>query len=113
MIYLQNVVLNNSNVRKDLGIHIHESLFSEKHREHRVKKANSVLYILKSNISPQIARNVNLGLYKSKLLPVLVYGLQSSALTKTDLNLLKKFQKRCWIQKSTEVQTSYEIQFKF
>ena len=100
MIYLQNV-LNNSYVRKDLGIHIHESLFSEKHREHRVKKANSVLYILKSNISPKIARNVNLVLYKSKFLPVLVYGLQSSVLMKADLTGLKKFQKKLlkWIHK--------------
>ena len=44
--YLQNEVLNSSDVVKDLGIHIHESLSSEKHLEHRVKKANSVLYLL-------------------------------------------------------------------
>ena len=85
---VQTVVLDNSNVRKGLGIHIHESLFSEKHRERRVKKANSFLYILKSNISPKITRNVNLGLYKSVILPVLVYGIQCSALTETDLTVL-------------------------
>ena len=86
-------MLSNSEVVKDLGIHIHESLSSVKHLEHRVKKANIVLYLLKRNISPKIATIAKLGLYKSVIVPVLVYGLQCVAPTKTELTVIKKFKK--------------------
>ena len=36
--YLNNEVLNSSDVVKDRGTHIHEGLASEKHLEHRVKE---------------------------------------------------------------------------
>ena len=60
-----------------------------KHLEHRVKNANIVLYLLKRNISPKISTNIKLGLYKSVILPLLVYGLQCVALIKTELTVLK------------------------
>ena len=69
--YLQNKVLNSSDVVKDLGIHIHESLSSEKYLEHRFKKAHSLKkHIVKKarNVSPKIATSVKLGLYKSVIL---------------------------------------------
>ena len=43
--YFQNEVVINSDVVKNLGIHINESLSSEMHPEDRNKKANSVLYL--------------------------------------------------------------------
>ena len=49
------------------------------------------------------------GLYKSAILPILVYGLQCVAL-KTDLAVFGKFQKRC-VKWRAGVQTGYEIQF--
>ena len=107
--YLQKKVLNSNDVVKELGIYIHESLSSKKYIEHRVKKANAVLYILKQNISPKNATNVKPGLYKSAILPILVYGLQCVAL-KTDLAVFGKFQKRC-VTWRAGVQTGYEIQF--
>ena len=40
-------------------------------------------------MSLKLATNVKLGLYKSVIPPVLVYGLQCVALTKTELTVLK------------------------
>ena len=50
-------MLNSSDVVKDLGIYKQEKLSSEKRLEHRVAKANSDLYFLKPNISPENCNN--------------------------------------------------------
>ena len=92
LFYLEIEMLNSIDEVNVLGIHIHECLSSEKHHQHRVKKANGVLCLLKRNSYPKIATNVKLGLYKSVKIPVLVYYLQCVALTKTNLTLPEKFQ---------------------
>ncbi|XP_075248432.1 uncharacterized protein LOC142341389 [Convolutriloba macropyga] len=57
-----------------LGIHIKDDLSWSKHIEERLRNANKVLYILRRNVSVQVKPLMKLGLYKSLILPVLLYG---------------------------------------
>ena len=72
---LFGVVLGTSMVVKDLGIFVSGDLSWKVHIETRLKKANQVLYLLRRNLSAKINTFVKLGLYKSLILPVLLYGL--------------------------------------
>ena len=69
------------------------------HIETRLKKANQVLYLLRRNLSANINTFVKLGLYKLLILPVLLYGLSCTHISRGDQLQLERFQKKVirWI----------------
>ena len=91
--------LDHSNPVKGLGIQVSNKLTWEMHIEERLRKANEVLYFLRRNVAVKVQTLVKLGLYKSLILPVLLYGLACVFASRADLHLLEKFQKKVvkWI----------------
>ena len=69
-----NQKLDHSRIVKDLGIHVSDNLTWEIHIEERLRKANKVLYLLRRNVAVKVQTLIKLGLYKSLILPVLLYG---------------------------------------
>ena len=65
----------------------------------RLKKANKVLYLLRRNIALQVRQEIKLGLYKSLILPVLLYGCACTNPNRGELQQLERFQKKVvkWI----------------
>ena len=61
--------------------------------------ANKVLYLLRRNVAVKVQTLVKLGLNKSLILPVLVFGFACVFPSRADLHLLEKFQKKVvrWI----------------
>ena len=84
---------------KNLGIHIKDDLSWSKHIEERLRKANKVLYFLRQNVAVQVKPLIKLGLYKSLILTVLLYGFTCINPLQTELQNLKWFQKKAmkWI----------------
>ena len=64
-----------SNDVKDLGITVSKKLTWTAHVNLRMKKANGVLYSIRRNVAFKVDIFVKLGLYKSLVLPVLLYEL--------------------------------------
>ena len=84
--------LAKSTTVKDLGIHVAADV-SWKHIEERMKNANKVLYMLKRNVATKLNTFVKLGLYKSLILPVLLYGFTCLTAGRTEIQIMEKFQK--------------------
>ena len=84
--------LAKSTTVKDLGIHVAADV-SWKHIEERMKNANKVLYMLKRNIATKVNTFVKLGLCKSLIFPVLLYGFTCLTAGRTEIQILEKFQK--------------------
>ena len=91
--------LDDSKTVKDLGIHVSDNLTWKMHIEERLRKANKVLYLLRRNVAVKIQTFVELGLYKSLILPVLLYNFACVFASREDLHLLEKAQKKVlrWI----------------
>ena len=91
--------LDSSKVIKDLGIYVSHDLTWKTHIEERMKKANKVLYLLRRNIALQVRQEIKLGLYKSLILPVLLYGSACTNPNRGELQQLERFQKKVvkWI----------------
>ena len=87
-----------ANVR-DLGITLTSDLTWNMHISKKVAKANGVLYLLRRNVSQSVGARIKLGLYKSLVLPILLYGIQCIQLSKASMIILEKLQKRAvkWI----------------
>ena len=79
---------------KDLGIHVVADVSWKQHIEERMKKANKVLYMIKRNVATKVNTFVKLGLCKSLILPVLLYGFTCLTAGRTENQILEKFQKR-------------------
>ena len=99
-----NLLLNGNRVPqpksiKDLGIHMLGDLSWSTHLTERLKKANKLLYSLRRNVAYNVNTFVKLGLYKSKLLPVLTYGCHCANFLRKDLQKLEFFRKKIvkWI----------------
>ena len=90
--------LANADTIKDLGIHIKDDL-SWSNIEERLRKANKVLYLLRRNVAVQVKPLIKLGLYKSLILPVLLYGFTCINSSRSELQNLESFQKKAvkWI----------------
>ena len=86
-------------MHKDLGIHIKDDLRWSKHIEERLRKANTVLYLLRRNQAVQVKPLIKLGFYKSLILPVLLYGFTCIIPSRSELQNLERFQKKAvkWI----------------
>ena len=91
--------LDDSKTVKDLGMHVSDDLTWKMQIEERLRKANKVLYLLRRNVSVKVQTRVKLGLYKSLILPVLLYGFACVFASRADLHLLENFQKKVvkWI----------------
>ena len=92
--------LPNADTVKDLGIHIKDDLSWSKHIEDRLRKANKVLYLLRRNVAVQVIQPlIKLRLYKSLILPVLLYGFTCVNPSRSELQNLERFQREAvkWI----------------
>ena len=91
--------LESSKVLKDLGIYVSHDLTWKTHIQEQLKKANKVLYLLRRNIALQVRQEIKLGLYKSLVLPVLLYGSSCTNPNRGELQQLERFQKKVvkWI----------------
>ena len=105
--------LAKSTTVKDLGIHVAADVSWKQHIEERMKKANKVLYMLKRNVATKVNTFVKLGLYKSLILPVLLYGFTCLTAGRTEIQILEKFQKKVvkWItgNKDTEYKNQLRL----
>ena len=66
--------LEQSRTVDDLGITINDSLTWKEHVELRIRKANKFVHQIKRNTSYLLTVTAKLNLYKSKLIPILIYG---------------------------------------
>ena len=91
---------------KDLCIHVAADVSWKQHIEERLKKGNKVLYMLNRNVATKVNKFVKLGLFRSLILPVLLYGFTCLTVRRTEIQILEKFQKNVvkWItgNKDTE-----------
>ena len=105
--------LDNSKTVKGLGIHVSDNLTWKMHIEERLRKANKVLYLLRRNVAVKLQTLVKLGLYKSLILPVLLYGFACVFASRADLHLPEIFKKNVvrWITGNKTM--SYRSQLRF
>ena len=64
------------------------------HIEERLRKPNKVLYLLRRNVAVQLKPLIKLGLYKSLILPILLYGSTCINPSQSRLQNLERFQKK-------------------
>ena len=97
--------LANADSVKDLGIHIRDDLIWSKHIEERLRKGNKLLYLLRRNVAVQVEPRIKLGLYKSLILPVLLYGFTCINPSRSELQNLEHVQKKAvkWITRNKGV----------
>ena len=83
----------------DLGITLTSDLTWNMHISEKVAKANRVFYLLRRNVSQSVGARIKLGLYKSLVLPFLLYGIQCIHLSEASMIILEKLQRRAvkWI----------------
>ena len=92
--YLCGSLLQTSAGVKDLGIWIQSDLTWKIHLEERMKKANRVFYSLRRNVAFKVNMRIKLGLYKSMILPVLMYRSSCCNLNREDMRNLELFQRK-------------------
>ena len=82
------------------------------HVNARLKKSNRVLHALRENVVLKVKTFIKLGLYKSLVSPVLLFGMNCVQMTKTDLQNIEKFQRRAvkWITSQLEGQYLTSLQ---
>ena len=100
--YLCGRLLQTSAGVKDLWIWIQSSLTWRINSEERMKKAKRVFYSLRRNVAFKVNMRIKLGLYKSMILPVLMYGSPCCNLNRGDMRNLERFQRKVvsWITNS-------------
>ena len=64
------------------------------HVYERLKKTNKAIYLLRRNVVPKFKVSYKLGLYKSTLLRILLYGMNCVRLNRGSTRNFKSFQKR-------------------
>ena len=91
--------LDHSKTVKDLGIHVSDNLTWKMYIKERLRKANKVPNFLRRNVAVKVQTFVKLGLYKSLILPMLLYGFACVFTSRADLHLLENYQKKVvrWI----------------
>ena len=96
---LMDEKLKRSKTIKHLGILISKDLSWKAHVEERLKKANKVLYLLRRNVGLQVRTHIKLGLYKSLILPVLLFSFECVSASRAELHLLENLKKKAvkWI----------------
>ena len=71
---LMDANLEESKTVKELGIFVAEDITWKAHIDKRLKKANKRLYMIRRNVAVNVKTFIKLGLYKSLILPNLLYG---------------------------------------
>ena len=91
--------LEQSRTVEDLGITMNDSLTWKKHVELRTRKANKFFHHIKRNTSYLLMVSAKLNVYKSTLIPILIYGSKCYMPSKTDMRLFEKSQEKVlkWI----------------
>ena len=91
--------LNSLRAVKDLGVNVSKKLTWSALINARLNKANIVLYLIRRNVAYAVKPFIKLGLYKSPVLPVLLYGINCTTRSKSDLGNLEKLQRKAvrWI----------------
>ena len=92
--YLCGSLLQTSAGVKDLGIWIKSDLTWKIYLEERMKKANRVFYSLRRSVAFKVNMCIILGLYKSMILPVLMYGSSCCDFNRGDMRNLEWFQRK-------------------
>ena len=105
--YLCESLLQTSAGVKDLGVRIQSDLTWKIYLEERMKKANRVFYSLRRNVAFKVNMRIKLGLYKSMILPVLMYGSSCCNLSRGDMRNLERFQRRVVSWKTNSKTLSY------
>ena len=84
---------------RDLGIWITNNLSFHDHLTIKLKKANSVFWMIRRNIPNNLDWKSRLCLYKSMILPIITFGSMCWVLSRSDCRLIEAFQKRVtkWI----------------
>ena len=72
---LLNQNVNSVQAFKDLGINVSKKLTWSAHISAILNKANRVFYLIKRNVVYAVKPLIKLGLYKSLVLPLLLYGI--------------------------------------
>ena len=84
---------------KDLGLNVGKNLSWTAHINNKLKKAVRVFSSFRRNVAFKVITFIKLGLYKSLILSILLYGLDCLILAKYDLQSVEKFQRKAvkWI----------------
>ena len=100
--YLCGSLFQTSAGLKDSGIRIQSDLTWQIQLEEKMKKTNRVFYSLRRNVAFKVNMRINLGLHKSIILPVLMYGFSCCNLNRGDMQNLERFQRKVvsWITNS-------------
>ena len=96
---LVNKNLNSLQAVKDLGTNVSKRLTWSAYINARLNKANRVLYMIRRNVAYGAKPFIRSGLYKSLVLSVLLYGINCTTPSKSDLGNLEKHQRKAfrWI----------------
>ena len=91
--------LEQSRTVEDLGITMNDSLTWKEHVELRTRNANKYFHQIKRNTSYLLTVTAKLNLYKSTIIPILIYGSNCYMPSKSDMRLLEKSQEKVskWI----------------
>ena len=103
--------LNSLQAFKDLGINVSEKLTWWAHINARLNKANRVLYLIRRNVAYAVKPFIKVGLYKSLVLPVLLYGSNCTTPSKSDLGNLEKLLRKA-VRSITGQNEPYENQLR-
>ena len=79
---------------KDLDINVSKKLTLSAHLNARLNKANRVLYLIRRNVAFAVKPFIKLELYKSLVLPVLLYGIICTTPSKSYLGNFEKLQRK-------------------
>ena len=91
--------MNESKTVKDLDVYVAEDLTWKAHIDERLKKANKVLCMIRRNVAVNVQTFIKRGLYKSLVLPILLYGFSYVSASRAELQSLERFQTKVarWI----------------
>ena len=93
---------------RDLAITVGKNFSWTAHINNRLKKANRVFYGIRRNAAFKVNTFIKLGLYKSLILPILLYGLDCLTVVKYEHQSLQKLQRKAvkWIKGQYEDYTN-------
>ena len=78
----------------DLGLQINITLSWTEHIKKKLTKANATFFLIRRSVSHLLSPQVKLHLYKTLLMPIILYASQCWSPNKLDLKQLETFQKR-------------------
>lgn len=99
LLHLCGKTLNTTHSEKDLGVLVSHDLKWSEHIKEAVRKANSVLFLIKRNCSATLPVKHKLNMYKSMVIPVISYGSSVWYANKSNWKILEGVQRHAtrWI----------------